>query len=110
MIVGTSMFKMGGSAYFSPEFPRGGLAATFSVDVQNMTGSPTLTIKVEHRNEEDTTFSELGSFDNITTTGSPSKDLTGCKEILRFRFEFAAGDDAADGVHLLVQAPAWRPY
>lgn len=31
MIVGTTIFKMGGNPYYTPQFPRGGLAALFSV-------------------------------------------------------------------------------
>ena len=53
MIVGSTLFKLDGNAYYSPEFPRGGLAATFAVDVTQIVGSPTFTITVESRNSEE---------------------------------------------------------
>ena len=110
MIVGTSSFKMDGNDYFSPQFPRGGLAATFAMDVTQIVGAPTVTVTVQHRNADETTFTDLGAFAAATATGARTVDLTGCKEILRFKYTFDAGDDATDGMHLLMQAPTWRPY
>ena len=69
MIVGTTIYKMDGTAYLSPDFGRGGLAATFAVDVTQISGTPSVTITVQTRNSEDTTYSDLGSFTAIT--GSP---------------------------------------
>jgi hypothetical protein len=106
-----TLFKMtGNSPYFSPQFPRGGLAGSFSANVTHLVGAPTFTITVEHRNSEDTSWTSLGAFSSITAVGAVDVDLTGCKEILRFKYAFDAGDDEGDGVHLLMQAPAWRPY
>ena len=71
MVVGFTLFKLDGNPYHSPEFSRGGLAATFAVDVTQV--SPALvglTITVEHRNSEDTSFSTLGTFSAITGTGT----------------------------------------
>ena len=111
MIVGTTLFKMGSSvAYYSPEFPRGGLAATFAVDMINMEGSPTVTFQVEHRNAEDTTFTTVGSANDVTSVGSSSWDVTGLKEIVRIAVVFGAGDQSTDGAHFLLQLPSWRPY
>ncbi len=111
MIIGTTLFKLdGGTAYYSPEFPRGGLSATFVVDVTHLVGTPTVVLSIEHRNPDETTFSALGTFANITTVGVKDIDLTGCKEVLRFKFEFDAGDAATDGIHFLMMAPSWRPY
>jgi hypothetical protein len=42
--------------------------------------------------------------------GVATKDLTGCEEIVRFKYSFDAGDAATDGIHFLMQAPSWRPY
>ena len=110
MIVGTTFFKMDGNPYYSPEFGRGGLSATFGVDTTQVVGAPTVTITVEHRNPDEVSFASLGAFDDITAVGAKQKDLTGCKEILRLRYMFAGGDDPTDGIHLLMQAPSWRPY
>ena len=110
MIVGTSFFKMDGNDYYSPQFPRGGLAATFAMDVTQIVGGPTVTITIEHRNSDEQAFGDLGTFAAVTTTGVKSVDQTGCKEILRFKYAFDAGDDATDGIHMLMMAPTWRPY
>ena len=110
MILGSSVFKMDGNDYFSPEFSRGGLAATFAMDVTQIVGAPTVTVTIEHRNADETTFTDLGAFTTATATGAKAIDLTGCKEILRFKYAFDAGDDATDGIHLLMMAPTWRPY
>ena len=110
MIIGTSVFKMDGTAFYSPEFPRGGLAATFAVDVTHLVGSPTVTIGVESRNEDDTSWTSSGAFTSITSVGAASTDITGLLEVVRFKISFDAGDDATDGIHFLMMAPSWRPY
>jgi len=110
MIVGSSLFKMDGNPYYSPEFPRGGLAATFAVDMTHLVGAPTFTINVQTRNSEDTTWNTIGSFSAISGTGVSNVDLTGIQEIVRFEYTFDVGDDPTDGVHFLMMAPSWRPY
>jgi hypothetical protein len=76
MIVGTTIFYLDGTRYFSPEFPRGGLAGRFSVDVTQIVlgGASQVDIAVEHRNSEDTTFSNAGSFTGISATQFPLAD------------------------------------
>lgn len=113
MIVGTTILYLDGNTYYSPEFPRGGLAARFSVDVTQyaVSGASQFDIAIEHRNSEDTTWSTAGTFSAISSTGAASVDVTGLKEIIRLTFAFSGGTPvAADAVHLLVQAPSWRPY
>ena len=110
MIIGDTLFKLDGNPYYSPEFPRGGLAATFACDVSQVANSPKLTITVETRNSEDTSWSTLGSFALVDSVGSRSVDLTGCKEIARFKYSFDEANSSDAAVHLLMQAPSWRPY
>jgi hypothetical protein len=113
MIVGHTLFTLDGGFYFSPEFPRGGLAARFAVDVTHLVlaGAMTFDIVVEHRNREDTSFTSAGSFSGITATGLATVDLSGLQEIVRFKYGFGGGTPAAsDAVHFLMMAPSWRPY
>ena len=110
MIVGTTIFKMDGNAYYSPEFGRGGLAATFAMDVTHLVGNPTVTVTVQGRNDDETSWTNLGTFTSITTTGAKSVDVSDIRENVRLKFEFDAGDDSTDGMHFLVMAPSWRPY
>jgi hypothetical protein len=111
MVIGTTLYKLDGNPFFSPEFGRGGLAARFSMDVTQVTsGLVGLTVAVEHRNTEDTTWTTLGSFSAVSATGAPTVDLTGCKEVMRFVYSFDGADAATAAVHFLMQAPSWRPY
>jgi hypothetical protein len=110
MIIGQTVYKQDGNPYYSPEFRRGGLAATFATDVTHVVASPNFTITVETRNSEDTSWTSPGAFATITATGQAQVDLTGLKEIVRFKYTFDAGDAANAGVHFLMQAPSWRPY
>ena len=111
MIVGTSVFKMDGNDYFTPEFPRGGLGVVFPIDVTHTTANPTATFQLQHRNNEDTTFSDVtGASQQFTAVALENIEGSGLKEILRIKLTFAAGDNAGAGVHFLMQAPTWRPY
>lgn len=113
MFVGSNIFYLDGNPYYSPEFPRGGLAATFSVDVTHfaVTGATDFLITVEHRNSEDQTFSSVGSFSAITGVGTASADFGTLKEIVRFKYEMVGGTPvASDAAHFLMMAPSWRPY
>ncbi len=111
MIVGTTIIHdgTGTTPYYSPAFPRGGLAALFSLDVTHMSGSPTLSVAVQHKNADETTWGAAGSFAAISGTGVATKDITGLKEEIRLNFTFTAGS-AGNFVHIVVAAPAWRPY
>ncbi len=110
MVVGLTIFAMDANPYYSPQFPRGGGAGTFTVEVTHIAGSPTLQVEIEHANTEDTGWTQARAFSNITSTTVASKDITGLKEIVRFKFGFGASPTAGDGVHAFVPAPSWRPY
>ena len=108
MIIGSYIHKGSGATY-SPTFPRGGLSAVFTASVLQLIGAASLLISVEHKNEEDTTFTNLGAFANITTVTNEVLDLSGIKEQVRFVYTITA-TNAWEGVLLLMTAPAWRPY
>jgi len=107
------MFYLDGGNLHSPEFPRGGLAATFAAEVQQLVlgGVTQFDITMEHRNSDETNFAAAGSFAAITGTGARSVDIVDLKQILRFTYGFSGGSPAADdAVHFLMMAPSWRPY
>ena len=100
----------GTTPYLSPAFPRGGDAAVFSLEVTHEGGSPTMVVAVQHRNNIDTTWSTVGTFGAITDVGVSNLDISaGLEEMIRFSFTFSAGN-AGDFFHVIVAAPAWRPY
>ncbi|MGE0190463.1 MAG: hypothetical protein AB7T63_00330 [Planctomycetota bacterium] len=110
MYVGSLYQAMSGGNYLSPTFPRGGLAATFAIEVFDLSGSsPTFECTVEHKNEEDTTFSSIGSFTSMTATGVHTLDVSGLKEQIRLSFAVGGGV-ATNTVYANVTAPMWRPY
>ena len=110
MIVGTTLFKLEGNTYYTPQFPRGGLAATFAVETTQVFSTPTVSVQVEHKNSEDTTWSTVGSAQSITASGNTSWDVTGLKEEIRIAFDFDAGDSGGAAIHFFVQPPSFRPY
>lgn len=109
MVVGTTLLVLDRQPYFSPSFPRGGLAATFAVKVDQFVGVTTFDIEVEHRDEDDPLFSSAGAFASITGDGPFNVDLGGLKQIVRFKYTFTGGS-SSDGVHFYMQSPSWRPY
>lgn len=62
MIVGQYIHKGGGTPIHSQSFARGGLGLICTASGLQVLGSPTVTITVEHKNFEDTTWSSLGGF------------------------------------------------
>ena len=110
MVVGTTLRKFDGNSYYSPSFPRGGLAAVFVVDVTHVVSSPTFDVTVEHRDEHDTSWTTLGTFTSITAVGTDTLEGTAIKQVLRFKYDFDAQDGPECGVHFVMQAPTWRPY
>jgi len=109
MIVGTTIFRFDGNPYYSPAFPRGGEAAVFTVETTHVSSAPTFDVTIQHKNEDDTSWADLGAFTSITAVGTSTKDVSGVKEMVRLKFTFTT-TGADDAVHIIVPAPAWRPY
>jgi hypothetical protein len=108
MVIGITLMK-NASPYYSPTFGRGGLAAEFACDMLLIGSSGTLDIDIEHKNIEDTSFTLLGSFAQITSTGVEPLPIAGIKEQIRFKYA-VGGANASSFVHFNMLAPAWRPY
>ena len=107
MVIGITLVK-NASAYYSPTFARGGLAAVFSCEALLGT-SFTLDIDVEHKNAEDTAFTTLGSFAQFSTADLKTLSATAIKEQVRFKY-VVGGSQAYSSVHFNMLAPAWKPY
>jgi hypothetical protein len=108
MLTGFYVLKGGGVKY-TPAFPRGGLAALFSLEILGLVGSPSgMTATVEHKDVVDTSWSPNQSFASITSTGVKTQDVTGIQELVRISFLVTASNDW-EGFYLLIPAPAWRP-
>ena len=113
MIIGSTIMHdgTGTTPYYTPSFPRGGEAAVFSLDVTHWgaTGALTLVVTVEHKNSDETAWAPAGTFTNITAAGVSTKDLNTLKEEIRIAFTYTVGA-LGDFSHVVISAPAWRPY
>ena len=109
MIVGTTLMKLSGEPYYSPSFPRGGLAGTFAIDVSHYDGATSFDITVQHRDEHDTAFTDVASFTGITAPGHEELDVSPLKQVIRFKYVFTGGNPDS-GIHFVMQTPSWRPY
>lgn len=114
MIYGTTIFNGDGSTYYTPEFPRGGLSASFVARILNyqVVGATSVQFQLETRNAEDTTWTNVGSAGSANSVGTTEWEVSGgIKEICRVAMEFQGGTPAAsDMIHFFMQAPSWRPY
>ena len=110
MIVGTTLFKLNGDPYYSPQFSRGGNSATFSIEIFQLAGaSVALACDVEHKNAEDTSWTTLVSFSPMNSPQVQTVLGSAIKEQLRFKYN-VTGLAATVGVSFNVLAPQWRPY
>jgi hypothetical protein len=108
MLVGTTILKMGATEFRSPQFPRGGLSAVFTLEATHEVGTATMSAAIEHRNADDTTWAVAGTFGAITAPGVYSLDVTAIMEIVRITYTLTGAD--LTGFHVIVGAPSWRPY
>jgi len=108
MIVGTTIWWIDGTAFYTPQFQRGGLAGNFIAEVTHKGGSNDATMTVETRNSEDTGWTTVDSV-TINGTGTFQVDGSPIEEIVRIKFDWASGG-TSDVIHVIVQAPTWRPY
>jgi hypothetical protein len=76
-----------GDTVYSPWFPQQAENCVFRADLIDTTGSPTLTISIFHKNVEDTgDGSSNSSFAAMSSAGVASKQATGLKQLVRFKY------------------------
>ena len=107
MLNGFYAFKGDGSPVYSPEFRRGGLLAVFSLYIGQVLNSPTLTVTIEGRTEEGTSWATLGTFPSITTAGSKMSSQSAVPQVLRFKFE-VTGASEMSGAFIQLLSATWR--
>jgi hypothetical protein len=112
-IIGQYIQRLTGLTQYSPPFPRGGQGALLSIDVFDVVGGTVrLDVSIEHKNEADTTWTNLGSFTAVIAVGGlKTLEVSSCKEMLRFAYSIAGGGSPQpyDAFHINVPAPTWRP-
>lgn len=115
MILGFNLLydQVGVTPYLTNPFPRRGLAALFSILTTHVGvgGGPlTLDAVVQHRNLEDPSWTDAGTFSGITSAGVASLDVSALKEEIRFSFTFSGSGAAGSFFRVFIPPPAWRPY
>ncbi|MCK6458556.1 MAG: hypothetical protein L6Q95_01515 [Planctomycetes bacterium] len=112
MLLGFSLLydTVGTTPYYTTPFARRGLAALFSIQTTHVRGALTLNAVVQHKNREDTSWSNAGSFSGITALGLSSLDVTSLKEEIRFAFTFSGAGSLGHFFRVFIPPPAWRPY
>jgi hypothetical protein len=103
---------MGGapSATYTAPFRRRGLAALFTAEVTQVAGSLTLTLRVDHKNSDESTWAAAGTFSSISAEGVYTQDITGIKEQVRIAATLSGGSQG-DFVELIFRSEgiSWRP-
>jgi hypothetical protein len=98
------------AATYTPAVPRQADSATFKVDVvtfHDAGGAPSLTVTIEHRNENENTWTTAETFTAITAAGLATRDVSGLRDLVRLKFVFTAGP-AASYVRFLILPPVWE--
>ncbi len=113
MILGFNLLydQVGTTPFRTNPFSRRGMAALFSIQTTHVgSGALTLNVAVQHRNREDASWTNAGTFSGITAAGLASLDLSGLKEEIRFSFTFSGGGPPGSFFRVFIPPPAWRPY
>jgi len=100
--------RFAGNPQYSPTFPRGGNAALFGEEIFEVDPAVSLTVVVQHKNIEDTSWTNLVSLSSLTS-GVNTATASAIKELLRFAYT-VNGTNPEDSVYSNTLAPSWRPY
>lgn len=106
MIVGTLLLVMDNDPYYGPPMARQTLRGVFGVQTSNSVGTFQLVVTVEHRNRDDTGWGSAGAFTPITGSGFWQVDLSGLKEMVRYKYAFTSGNPT-DGLYVIPAQPQW---
>ena len=101
------IFKGDLNSTYSPEFGRGGLNGYFAVNIFQILNSPTLTITLEGRADDGTSWSTVGTFSAITSTGTKQLIQGSLPQVLRYKFDITGASETS-GVCIQLFAPQWR--
>jgi hypothetical protein len=107
-IIGEYHRRFAGNPQYSPTFSRGGNSAVFAEEVFEVDPLVTLTVVVQHKNIEDTSWTNLVSLATLTA-GVTTQTASAIKELLRFAYT-VNGSNPEDSVYSNTLAPSWRPY
>jgi hypothetical protein len=113
MLIGQTLYAPNtdpGTTYYTPWFPRQGDAFTAVIEVLRDSGSFTLDVTVQTKNQEssDASLSSLGATYSITAVGTDTQLRSGSLELVRYRLVLAAAG-SPQWIHLRINPPQWQP-
>ena len=93
-LTGSIIIEMdsGGERHSKPQ-RRQGPSALFSIEVLEQNATASLGIDIWHKNESETTWTQLGAFTSVSRVGLYAKYLTGFKELYCWRYRVDALGD-----------------
>lgn len=107
-LLGEMVIRNDGVVY-TPGVPRQADSATFKVDVLTFYlagGAPSMTITVEHRNQDEDSWSTADTFAAVTAAGLATRTVSGLKDLVRLSFQFTAGPTASFA-RFVILPPVW---
>lgn len=92
---------------YGADIARRGSAVIFAVRATQLGGSfPVLSVVIEHKNRDETTWTTAATFSPLTVPGQTrTKGLTSPKQQLRLKLTLAAGTAA----RVFIYKPRWQP-
>jgi hypothetical protein len=114
MIVGRYIQRLNGQNQFSPPFPRGGQRVLVTAEVFAIIGSVStrFNLAVQHKNEADTSWAQVGIVTiAVTIPGVTAISVGPLKEMLRFAYSVSHGVAPLrrDTVYFNIPPPTWQP-
>lgn len=107
---GDLYLKMNGDPYYGEAFPRVTTRALLAAQVTNYIpaggGTTTITITVQHRNSDDTGWTDANAFAGITSEGLKTLDCAALKEWIRYKVVVAA-TNRYEGACIFFPAAMW---
>lgn len=107
MLIGELLFSSSDSVN-TGETARGGNAASFGVDVTQITTSATLNIEIQHKNYNEDTWVSAAAFEQITS-GAPmpaSKVATDLRQ--EVRLQMTCGGGTGQWLRVVSLPPVWK--
>ena len=115
MLIGQSVFVRDatpGKTLYGPWFPREADAATFVLEVMHIsTSNCQITVTVQHKEkqEDDAAAVTAGTFSAVTSATTATKNASGLKELVRFKYVVMRLTGTNEWLHFRVNPPLWQP-
>lgn len=96
--------------YYSPWFSRGSDAATFFLQLLQVSTNGQVIVTIQHKNaaDPDSSAATAGTFSLASSVGTIERAVSGLKELVRLKYAVSASSGSA-WIHLRILPPMWQP-